>query len=229
MTKFAMILSGCGGMDGSEVHEAVALMIAIKQLGCKYMCFALNEKQKYVIHVNHEIGTKQQNSETRNMLLESGRLNHGAIHDLKKLNVTQFDGLVLPGGYGTGTSLSNFIECDGQICKKNIDYVVRDEIKDVIQEFHKQNKPIFAGCMAPILVNGSLTGITIMTDIGFYTKEIIEKHNNSYKVCNAGEACVDKKNKIVSVPFYMTPKVEVDTIFDESVKGISEILKMIKR
>ena len=229
MIKFAMILSGCGGMDGSEVHEAVSLMIAVKQLGCKYTCFALNEPQKYVINVNHDIGTQQQTSETRNMLLEAGRLNHGLIHDLKKLNVSQFDGLVLPGGYGTGTSLSNFIECDGQTCKKNIDYIVKDEIKDVIQEFNKQKKPIFAGCMAPILVNGSLTGVTIMTDIGLYTKEIIEKHKNSYKVCNAGEVCVDFENKIVTVPFYMTPKVEIDTIFDESIKGISELIKMLKK
>ena len=28
--RIAIILSGCGGMDGSETHEAISLMIAIK-------------------------------------------------------------------------------------------------------------------------------------------------------------------------------------------------------
>ena len=224
--KFAMILSGSGGMDGTESHEAICLMLAVKLAGAKYMCFAINEDQKYVMHVNRETGIKQPQDEKRNMLIEAGRLNHGAVHDLKKLVVNQFDGLVLPGGYGTGTSLSNFIICDGGNCKKNNDYEVRNEIKEIIQAFHEQKKPIFAGCMAPILVNGSLSGINIMTDVGFYTKDIIEKHNNTYKVCNVGEICVDEENKIVTAPFYMTPKVEVDDIYDESAKGVAEIIKL---
>ena len=222
MKKFAIILSGCGGTDGSETHEAVSLMIAIKQAKCEYMCFALNEKQKYVIHT---IGMSQ-SKEERNILVEAGRLNHGQVYNLDKLSVKNFDGLVLPGGYGTGTSYSNFIKCNGKNCIKNANYVVRNEIKTIIQEFHSQNKPIFAGCMAPIMVNGSLIGIKIMTDEGFYTKDIIEKHNNMYKVCKAGEICVDTKNKIITAPFYMTPKVEIDTIFKESVKGIKEMIKL---
>ena len=222
MLKFAMILSGCGGMDGSETHEAISLMIAIKKAGCDYVCFAINENQKYVIHTTG----MAQSQEKRNMLTEAGRLNHGMVSDLKKLNVKSFDALVFPGGYGTGTSLSNFIECDGKTCKKNLNYKVRDEIKNVIQEFHSNGKPIFAGCMAPTMVNGSLSGIKIMTDVGFYTKEIIEKHNNTYQVCKAGEVCVDEENKIVSVPYYMSPKVDVGVIFDESVKGIEEIVRL---
>ena len=222
MLNFAMILSGCGGMDGTEIHEAVCLQLAIRQVGAKYSCFAINKNQKYVIH---SYGMEQ-SSEKRNMLLEAGRLNHGNIHDLTKLNVKHFNALILPGGYGTGTSLSNFIECDGKTCKKNVNYKVVDEIKNVIQEFHNQNKPIFAGCMAPVLVNGSLTGIKIMTDEGMYTKEIIEKHNNEYQICKANDVCVDEKNKIVSVPFYMSQKVEIETIYNESVKAVNEIIKM---
>ena len=224
--KFAIILSGCGGMDGSESHEAICLMIAIRLAGADYMCFAINEDQKYVMHANQDVGVRRPQNEKRNMLVEARRLNHGSVHDLKKLIVNQFDALILPGGYGTGTSLSNFIICNGESCQKNENYEVRQEIKDIIRAFHEQGKPIFAGCMAPVLVNGSLGGIKIMTDIGEYTKDIIEKHHNVYKVCNAGEICVDEKNKIVTTPFYMTPKVEVDTIYKESIKCVDEILKM---
>ena len=65
MLKFAMILSGCGGMDGTETHEAISLMIAIKQAGCNYKCFAINENQKYVINTT---GMSQSN-EKRNILI----------------------------------------------------------------------------------------------------------------------------------------------------------------
>ena len=222
-----MILSGCGGLDGTESHEAISLMIAIKQVGVSYVCFAIDDEQKYIVHATNQ-GVKQNNSnnDKRNMLIEARRLNHGIAHDLKKLSVNQFDALILPGGYGTGTSWSDFITCKNGTCTKNINYVVRKEVKDIIQEFNKNNKPIFAGCMAPILVNGSLSGVKIMTDAGCYTKEIIDKHGNVSQICKGGEICIDKKNKIVTAPFYMTPKVEVDTIYKESVKAIKEILKM---
>ena len=33
MPKIAMLLSGCGNMDGSEIHESVSAIIAIDQKG----------------------------------------------------------------------------------------------------------------------------------------------------------------------------------------------------
>ena len=222
--KFAMILSGCGGMDGSETHEVVGLMIAIKKHLCDYSCFSIDEDQKYVISSYKNKINQKQNK--RNMLEESGRLNHGNISDLKKLDVSNFDGLVLPGGYGTGTSFSNFIKCDGDLCQKNVNYSVREEISYVIQSFHNANKPIFAGCMAPVLLNGSLRGIKIMIDEGFYTKEIIEKHNNTYQVCKINEICIDEENKIITAPFYMAKNANVLTVFNESDISIAEMIQM---
>ena len=222
--RFAMILSGCGGLDGTEIHEATSLMLAIKQEKIDYMCFAIDENQKYTIHSNKPT---QQNEE-RNMLTEAGRLNHGKVYNIKKLNVKQFDALIFPGGYGTATSLSNFITCDNNNCIKNLNYSVRDEIKDIIRNFHEQGKPIFAGCMAPVLINGSLTGITIMTNDTLYTKEIIEKNGNHYEIKVAEEICIDSDNKIVTAPYYMAQNADIRTIYVESVKGIKEIIKMCK-
>lgn len=37
--KFAIVLSGCGVFDGSEIHEAVCTMLAVDQSGCTYQCF----------------------------------------------------------------------------------------------------------------------------------------------------------------------------------------------
>ena len=223
MKNFAIILSGCGGMDGTETHEATCLMLAIKQNGCNYRCFAINENQKYVVHSG-----MQQTSEKRNMLAEAGRLDRGITKDFAKLDKNQFDALVFPGGYGTGTSFSDFIECNGTSCKKNLNYKVRAEIKNVIQEFHAQGKPVFAGCLATILPNGSLKGLKIMTDTGRYTEEAIIKNGNKPVVCQAGEICIDEENKIITAPYYLSSKVDIDTIFAESDKGIKAVIALCK-
>ena len=46
--KFAVILSGCGFKDGSEIHEATMSLLAIKKSGCDYQCFAPDIKQHHV-------------------------------------------------------------------------------------------------------------------------------------------------------------------------------------
>lgn len=221
---FAVILSGCGGMDGSETHEAVSLMIAIKKNHCDYSCFALNDKQKYVINTT-PYGIKQISTE-RNILEESGRLNHGHVNELKKMDISKFDGLIFPGGYGTATSYSNFIKCNGKLCEKNLNYSVIKEIKDIICEFHNQQKPIFTGCAATNLINACFTNIKLAVDEKFWLKEIIEKANNTYEICKAGEICTDKNNKIISAPFYLAKGANVLTIFEESDKAIIEMKEL---
>ena len=42
MKNIAVILSGCGVKDGSEIHEATLLLLAIDKLGAKYTVFAAN-------------------------------------------------------------------------------------------------------------------------------------------------------------------------------------------
>jgi enhancing lycopene biosynthesis protein 2 len=51
MKKFAIIFSGCGVFDGTEIHEAVFTMLNIKKAGCDYCCFAPERNQYHV--VNH--------------------------------------------------------------------------------------------------------------------------------------------------------------------------------
>jgi len=54
MSKFAVILSGCGVYDGAEIHESVSALIAIKRAGADYRCFAPDIDQYHVI--NHITG-----------------------------------------------------------------------------------------------------------------------------------------------------------------------------
>ena len=49
--KVAVILSGSGVFDGAEIHEAVITLLAIRENGAQYQCFAPDVAQMHV--VNH--------------------------------------------------------------------------------------------------------------------------------------------------------------------------------
>ena len=94
--KFAVLLSGCGFQDGSEIHEATMSLLAIQRVGGTYQCFAPDVDQYQV--TNHLTGETKK--ETRNVLEESARIARGDCQDLKVFDEKDFDFLLLPGGYG---------------------------------------------------------------------------------------------------------------------------------
>src|SRR3990167_1927187 len=111
-SKVAVILSGCGVFDGTEIHESVCTLLALDLAGASYECFAPNVAQTQVInHLTHEI-----KSETRNALEESARTARGKIRDIVDANGEEFDAAIYPGGHGAALNLcdlrvSDFISC----------------------------------------------------------------------------------------------------------------------
>jgi enhancing lycopene biosynthesis protein 2 len=104
MKKFAVVLSGCGVFDGSEIQEATLTMLAIMKLGATYEIFAPDIDQHHVI--NHITGKEMK--EKRNVLIESARIARGKIRDLKEYDPNHFDALIFPGGFGAAKNLSDF-------------------------------------------------------------------------------------------------------------------------
>ena len=67
MTKpIAVILSGCGFMDGSEIHESICTLLALDKAGVQYQCLAPDIKQTRVI--NH-LTKKEIPNETRQIFV----------------------------------------------------------------------------------------------------------------------------------------------------------------
>ena len=50
MKKFAVVLCGCGPMDGSEIHESVMTLLAIDRNECQYTIFAPDADQYHVMN-----------------------------------------------------------------------------------------------------------------------------------------------------------------------------------
>ena len=192
MKKIAVILSGCGYLDGAEIRESVLSMLYIDANNAKAFCFAPNIDQHHVI--NHL--TKEETKETRNVLAEAARIARSDIKPLSDLDAKNFDALIVPGGYGVAKNLSN-------LAFKGASAEVLPEFKQKLEEFLQQAKPIGLICIAPAVGVAALKQgvVTIGTDEG--TASAINAMGGKHITCQTDEICIDEERKIVSTPAYM--------------------------
>ena len=193
--NYAVILSGCGAMDGSEIHEAVSALLAIAKAGNKYTIFAPNIEQKHV--VNHNEAIEMQ--ETRNVLVEAGRIARGNIFDLETINVADFDGLVIPGGFGAAKNLFDF-------AFKHTDFTILPIFEKVVREFNAMQKPIGAMCVSPVVIAKIFGDKAVELTLGGdspLNKEIEEKFGAKVIITSRSGVVIDSINKVVTTPCYM--------------------------
>ncbi len=190
--KFAVILSGSGVFDGSEIHEATLTLYSISKSGCSYEIFAPDIEQYHVI--NHITGKEM--NEKRNVLVESARIARGKIKALSKYKPEDFDALIFPGGFGVAKNLCSFA-IDGINCTVNA------KVEKIIKDTYSKNIPIGGLCISPILLAKVLGDIIVTTGQDEETSEAITKFGAHYENTNHGEVIIDRKNKIVTTPCYM--------------------------
>ena len=212
--KIAVILSGCGVYDGTEIQEATLTMLAIARAGAQYEIFAPDIQQAQVInHLNREIM-----QESRNVLVESARIARGRISDLKDYIASDFDALVFPGGFGAVKNLCTFA-FDGPDCSVNPD--VEKAVKDTVTA----GKPIGALCISPALITKILKNVEVTIGQDADTASAIEMMGGMHKITTHGEVIVDKKYKIATTPCYML-NATIDQIADGAENIIATLLEM---
>lgn len=206
--KIAVVLSGCGHKDGTEITEAVSALIAITETGAIYTCFAPDE------HAD-------QSSSDSSPFEMSKRIARGHVQPLSKLNVGDFDGVVFPGGFGAATVLSDFAERGAKA--KPLPEVAR-----VITEFHSQSKPIGAICIAPALVALTLGKLSVELTVGENSETAAEiiKTGAQHTVCPVTDYISDRDNKILSTPAYMYDDASSFQVFTGIRKMIRELVEM---
>ena len=194
MAKVGVLLSGCGVFDGAEIHEAVLTLLALDRAGAKVVCMAPNMDQVHVI--NHL--TQEVMNETRNVLVESARIARGEIRDLREVQATDLDALIIPGGYGAAKNLSDF-------AFKGPAATVHPEVARLLNDMVSAGKPVGAICIAPATLTKALADrkpeVTIGTDKD--TAAAIEAIGGQHKACTVDMIHLDSKHKIVSTPAYM--------------------------
>jgi enhancing lycopene biosynthesis protein 2 len=216
MKKVAVVLSGCGFLDGAEITEAISTLIAIGQNGAGYKVFAPN---KEVPETNHL--TQKPTGKNRNVMQEAARIARGDIQPLEDLHGGDFDALAFPGGFGAALHLCNFAE-------KGSGGQIDPQVARVVQEFHQGDKPIAAICIAPAIMALALgkTGInlTIGEDAG--TASELEKTGAKHQNCAVEKYVVDQSNKVITTPAYMYGTAKPHQIFEGVSGAIAELIKM---
>lgn len=199
LKKFAVILSGNGVYDGSEIHEAVMSLYAIQLHECDYELFAPDMLQHHVI--NHYNGEEMH--EQRNVLVEASRIARGQIKPLSEFSESKFDILLIPGGFGAAKNLSSFA-FDGPECKVN------PEVESAIISMHRAGKPIGALCIAPVILARVLGGIRVTIGTDPETSNALETMGASSIKTQQREIVIDQKNKLVTSPCYMLESSLID-------------------
>ena len=194
MKNIALILSGCGVYDGAEIHESVLTMLAIERQGGRYQCFAPDREQYHVVdHLTGEVEEKQQ----RNILTEAARIARGDIRPLSELNSDEFDGLIVPGGFGVAKNLSDF-------AMRGEHSQIASDVLQACEPFSKQKKAAGYLCIAPALlihIYGEGVKLTIGQDVE--TAEKLIKMGAEHIVTEVDQIVVDERYNLVTSPAYM--------------------------
>ncbi len=217
--KVAVLLSGCGVYDGSEIQEAVLTLLALDNAGAQYACCAPDAPQMHV--VDHVTG--KPTGETRNVLVEAARIARGKILPAAGVRAADFDALILPGGFGAAKNLSNYAAAGG-------DAVPAPDAARLIREFHAAGKPVGAICIAPAVVAAAFRNspdvhpvLTIGDDRD--TAAHLEAMGAVHQPCGVKEIVTDTRNRIVSTPAYMyqTSPAEIAVGIEKLVRAVLEM------
>ena len=193
MKKAAVILSGCGVFDGSEIHESVILLLTLEQENISYQCFAPNIEQTDV--VNHL--TNEPMTEKRNVLVEAARITRGNIKDIKEANADDFDCAFYPGGFGAAKNLSDF-------AANGPNMTINADVLRFATAMKTAGKPQGFTCITPALIT-KIYGPGVAHTIGkdSDTAAAINAMGGKHVDCSVDEIVIDQQHKVVSTPAYM--------------------------
>lgn len=216
MKKVAVVLSGCGVYDGTEIHESVLTLLYLDQAGAEIRCFAPDRPQ---VHVINHVNGQPAEGETRNVLVESARIARGDIAPLSTLQMDDYDALIFPGGFGAAKNLCTFAS-DGDACS------IDPDTSRVILDAVAKKKVIGAICISPALVARALKDhnlepvLTIGTDAA--TAGALRAMGAENRPLSVSEIAVDEKNRIVSTPAYM-----LGTRISQISVGIEKLIRQV--
>jgi len=229
--RVAVILSGSGFMDGSEITEAISTLIHLTANGCVVSCFAPNADFPAVNHLTGQPYLKADGKtpETRNALEEAARIARGKVEPLEKFDPASFDALFLPGGFGAAKNLSTFAT-DGP------DMKVNPTVESVIRAFHEARKPIGAVCIAPVILGKVLKSKATVTLGGEEeaggewpfagATQAVQAMGAKHVPTTLEDVCIDRSARLVTGAAYMCGTAVPHQVFDNVGKVVDGLIAL---
>lgn len=215
MKPVALILSGSGRADGSEISEAVFAILSCSQLGLPLCMYAPDVAQADVMD---HLASKTETG-SRNVLTESARIARGKIRPLSELNIDHHSAILFPGGLGAVKNWCTYHR-DGVAC------TVQPDVLRVIRQGLAVRLPLGFICISPVLAArvAHQDNIPLELTIGNEDETIndILALGCKHVECDVRHAHVDREHNVVSTPAYMLAQTA-----EESYAGIYELVKEI--
>ncbi|PIR20869.1 MAG: isoprenoid biosynthesis protein ElbB [Deltaproteobacteria bacterium CG11_big_fil_rev_8_21_14_0_20_47_16] len=215
--KVAVLLGGCGHLDGSEIRESILSLLALDRANAEVMCMAPNDAQKRVVH--HGKGEVVPGA--RNMIEEASRIARGKIVPLDPKTIAEYDALVIPGGTGLAFSFFDYAT-SGRDCS------IRSDVQEAILNMVKAKKPIAAICISPMIVARALkdSGISVTLGSTPNVKEDMMAWGSKFQECQVDDCVVDVAHKIVTTPAYMYGDAHIRDAATGIEKCINSLMKL---
>lgn len=211
MKNIAVILAGCGVYDGSEINEAVLTLLHIAKNGAAYQCFAPDIEQLHTI--NHITGEEMPSN--RNVLIEAARIARGDIKSLSELDVSEFDALIVPGGFGAAKNL-----CDFAI--NGTEAQINGLVLSACQSFADAQKAAGYMCIAPALIPFIYPKAALTIGNDEATAAALTSLGATHTTCAVDDIVIDEDNKLVTTPAYMLAQsiLDADAGIEKLVKNV---------
>ena len=217
MKKTAIILSGCGQVDGSETHETILTILALEQHNLDWEGLAPSGLQTEVY--DHYTNTKE-NISPSSMITEAARLVRGNITIINAVNASDYAAVIIPGGAGVIKNLSNYSTA-------GINFTIHPELLAFMATIVRLQIPAGFICIAPILIPklyGNKPKLTIGSNVELAAK--IVQIGGEHCDCLANDIVIDHAQKIVSTPANMVAKNIVE-VYHGIYKLVTQIANWI--
>jgi enhancing lycopene biosynthesis protein 2 len=196
--RIGVILSGCGQRDGSDVAEAMLALLVIERAGAEAICAAPDGDQAAVF--DHLTGKPVRGA--RNARVEAARIVGQSVRTIGELPAEGIDALVVPGGDGAITTLSDYAE-KHELC------TVHPDVALILRAMLQGRRPMgFIGLSALLAarVLGPVAGVRVTVG----PKAIpAAKHaaimGADVRPCAEEDVIIDQKSRVYSTPGFLTP------------------------
>jgi enhancing lycopene biosynthesis protein 2 len=194
--RVGVILSGCGRRDGSDVAEAVLALLVIERAGAVAVCAAPDAEQAAI--ADHLSGAVA--GPPRQARVEAARIIGAPILPLTALDAAAIDALVIPGGEGAATLLSNYAD-KHELCQ------VDPEIARLLRALLAAHKPMgFLGLSALLAarVLGPVAGVRVtLGPRGTTPSKHAAIMGADVRPATADDVIADQKARVFTTPGFL--------------------------
>ncbi|XP_023339100.1 uncharacterized protein LOC111709596 isoform X2 [Eurytemora carolleeae] len=223
--EIAILLTGCGVHDGTDIHEAFACKAAVTAVGFLPVFYSLDKDQAEVInHLVPAVMTSCSEDDkktcSRNMFVESARIVGGRPNLLEELDMSVTYGLLIPGGGGILKNISNILS----FVKKEPSLQVDEDVVSFLNQFHEAHKPIGA------ISHGILLLAAVFKDVEVTFGEADESGFSDIaellgaKVIGSTGVHLDTSNNLLSTPGSIDESLEVAMSINQLIEKMMDLI-----